>query len=162
MSSGHNPSMYYLVVAFFMVLLPMGSAAVEHLSIQTPVDAALIGKWFAFWSVGCRLILAGTRQVIQPSYTANVILGLQGTEPLVLVRELGFANLAIGALGVVSLFLPSWRMAAALVGMIFYGLAGFGHVAQKHRNNLANVALVSDLFVSGVLLCVCVAVVLHK
>lgn len=154
--------MYYVIVALFMVLLPIGSVIDEHLAAQIPIDAALVAKWFAFWSVGCRLILAGIRQVAQPKYTASVILGLQGNEPLVLVRELGFANLAIGSVGVASIFQPSWRVAAALAGTIFYGLAGLGHIARKRRNNLANVAMVSDLFVSGVLLCVCVAVGLHE
>jgi hypothetical protein len=153
---------YYVIVALFMVLLPIGSVIAEHLSNQASIDAALICKWFTFWSVGCRLILAGTRQVVQPKYTANVILGLQGNESLFMVRELGFANLAIGSIGVASLFQPSWRVAAALAGTIFYGLAGLGHVAQKHRNSLANVAMISDLFVSAVLLCVCAAVVLHE
>lgn len=104
------------------------------------VGATLIGKWFVFWAVGWRLFLAGMRQIVQPGYTARVILGLKHDESQILVRELGFANVAFGAIGILSLFVPSWRLAAALAGGIFYGLAGINHVRQSHRNKLENVA----------------------
>ena len=72
-----------------------------------------------------------------------------------MVRELGIANLAIGTVGTGSLLVPEWLPAAALAGMIFYGLAGINHAFQPHRNRLENVAMVSDLFVAVVLLAYC-------
>jgi hypothetical protein len=53
--------------------------------------------------------------------------------------------------------MPSWRLAGALAGGIFYGLAGVNHALQAHRNRLENVAMVSDLFAALVLLWVCVS-----
>jgi hypothetical protein len=147
--------MYYAIVATLMFALPIASIGIEAAQARVPVSAALVGKWFVFWAVGWRLLLAGIRQIAQPGYTAHVILGLKSEETLLLVRELGFANVAVGLVGVVSLFVPSWQLAAALAGGVFYALAGLNHVRQPHRNHLENVAMVSDLFVALVLLWVC-------
>lgn len=148
--------MYYAVVATLMLVFPLLSVGVEASTTGATVGAPLIGKWFVFWAVGCRLFLAGMRQIVQPGYTARVILGLKHDESQLVVRELGFANIAIGSIGIVSLFMPSWRLAAALAGGIFYGFAGVNHALQSHRNRLENVAMISDLFAALVLLWVCV------
>ncbi|BAN48853.1 DUF6790 family protein [Metapseudomonas resinovorans] len=144
--------MYYAVVVAFMFLLPLLSLAVESLAAGAAITAALVAKWFVFWSVGWRLLLAGSKQIVQPRYTANVILGLKTDEALILVRELGFANVAMGVLGVLSLWQPAWQLAAALAGGLFYAMAGVSHLLQGHRNRLENVAMVSDLFAAAVLL----------
>ena len=149
--------MYYIVVATLMLALPVLSVAVEAARFSTAIDSILIGKWFVFWSVGWRLLLAGVRQIAQPEYTAREILGLQSAESWTVVRELGFGNLALGIVGVLSLWLPSWQLAAALAGGLFYAFAGINHVLQKHRNRLENVAMVSDLFVGLILLGCCVS-----
>jgi hypothetical protein len=152
--------MYYAIVATLMFAFPLISIGVEASLRGEPVAAVLIGKWFVFWAVGWRLLLAGIRQIIQPGYTARVILGFKSDESLLLVRELGFANAALGLVGIVSLFVPSWQLAAALAGGVFYGLAGINHARQPHRNRMANVAMTSDLFISMVLLWVCVTAAL--
>src|SRR5262245_40977121 len=126
--------MYYAVVATLMFAFPVLSVAIEATHFSAAVDSALIGKWFVFWSVGWRLLLAGARQIAQPEYTAREILGLQSSESWTVVRELGFGNLALGIVGVLSLWLPSWQLAAALAGGLFYLLAGINHSLQKHRN----------------------------
>lgn len=79
--------MYYAVVATLMFAFPLLSVAFETVTGRSVPGAALIGKWFVFWSVGIRLLLAGARQVIQPEYTANVILGLKSDESPLLVRD---------------------------------------------------------------------------
>jgi hypothetical protein len=101
------------------------------------------------------LLLAGIRQIAQPEYTARAILGMKSAESWTVIRELGFGNLALGSVGVLSLWLPSWQLAAALAGGLFYTLAGINHALQKYRNRLENVAMVSDLFVGLILLAVC-------
>ncbi len=68
-----------------------------------------------FGSVGVRLGMAGPRQIPQPRYTAEVILSLTRENSVALVRELGFANQAVGLIGLASLSLPPWRTAAAVV-----------------------------------------------
>lgn len=102
--------MYYIVVATLMLAFPVLSVAVEAARFSTAIDSILIGKWFVFWSVGWRLLLAGVRQIAQPEYTAREILGLQSAESWTVVRELGFGNLALGIVGVLSLWLPSWHL----------------------------------------------------
>lgn len=148
--------MYYAVVACLMFLFPLASIVVAIRSGAT-LGFPLAGEWFVLWSVGVRLTLTGLRQIVQPVYTTREILGIDGSESLILVRELGFANLAIGTLGLVSFPRPDWRLAGALAGGTFYLLAGVNHVMQRGRSRLENWAMISDLFVGIVLLTVCVA-----
>jgi hypothetical protein len=91
------------------------------------------------------------RQIFQPRYTAETILGIKSADSLLVVRELGFANLAMGSAGLGSLFAPSWLSPVAMLGAIFYGLAGINHCFHQHRNKLQNLALVSDLCAAAVL-----------
>jgi len=151
--------MYYTIVVALMLVLPATGVAVETAFFDAPLGAALIGKWFVFCAVGLRLFSAGVKQIAQPAYTAREILGIRSDDALILVRELGFANVAIGIVGVVSLFAPTWRNAAALSGVVFYGLAGLSHLFQGHRNRLENVAMVTDLFAATVLFAVFVAAI---
>jgi hypothetical protein len=144
--------MYLVMVIALMLVIPVGSIGLEAVAGSGGLAAALVAKWFVIWSVGARLSLAGLRQIIQPRYTAKVILSLKHDESLVLVRELGFANLAIGLAGVAGWLVPSWIPAVALAGGVFYSLAGINHLMQPHRSRLENIAMVSDLFVGLVLL----------
>jgi hypothetical protein len=40
----------------------------------------------------------------------------------------------MGALGICSVFRPEWVIPAAIVGGLYYGLAGLGHLPQKNKN----------------------------
>jgi hypothetical protein len=135
-----------------MFVLPIACAAGEMLIGNVPFSLVAVGKWFVLWSVGVRLLLAGLRQIFQPRYTAQVILSLKNDESLILVRELGFANFAIGLVGIGSAIFPSWRPAGALAGGVFYALAGVNHALQAHRGKLEGIAMVSDLWASAILL----------
>jgi len=143
-----------------MLVLPVGSIGLEASMGGHGLSALLIAKWFVIWSVGARLSLAGLRQIVQPRYTAETILSLKHEESLVLVRELGFANLAVGVAGLASWLLPAWVSAVALVGAVFYCLAGINHLRQTHRSKLENIAMLSDLFVGLVLLAALLGVLL--
>jgi predicted DNA repair protein MutK len=148
--------MYVSMVIALMLALPLVSIVAQllladHSALAAASNLAIVAKWYVFWAVGVRLSLAGLRQILQPRYTAETILGLQGAESLFFVRELGFANASMGSIGLISLFAPSWVMPAALVGGLYYGLAGINHCFHKGRNRLQNVALVSDLFAAAVL-----------
>lgn len=137
--------MYIAAIILLMLVLPLLSVAAE-----TPMlpDAAammpLIGKWFTFWGVGVRLFLAGLSQVFRPQFTAEDIFGIGDPSAQGLVREIGFGNLAIGTLGILSLFYPDFLLPAAIAGGLYYGLAGIGHLARKDRNVKEQIALVSD------------------
>jgi hypothetical protein len=67
----------------------------------------IIANGYVFWAVGEQLSLARMRQIAQPRYSAEKILGIKGEEAQLWVRELGFANIAIGCVGLARLGAPS-------------------------------------------------------
>jgi hypothetical protein len=151
--------MYVPMVVALMLVVPLSFVAGQlllnqHGMLTVVTIIPIIAKWYVFWAVGVRLGLAGLRQIIQPRYTAETILGMKSGESLLLVRELGIANTALGSLGLATFFAPSWLLPAALAGAIFYAIAGINHVLHQPRNKLQNVAMVSDLF-AGLVLAVC-------
>jgi hypothetical protein len=110
--------MYVAIVIALLLALPLISIVAQIVltdqsALHGAAYLALVAKWYVFWAVGARLSLAGLRQIIQPRYTAETILGLKGAESLFFVRELGFANVSMGSVGVVSLAAPSWLTPAA-------------------------------------------------
>ena len=154
--------MYVLIVIALMLALPLISIVAQiiftdHGALQGASTLAVVAKWYVFWAVGVRLSLAGLRQIIQPRYTAETILGLKGAEALFVVRELGFANVAMGSVGLASLFAPHWVTPAAMLGAIYYGLAGINHCLHQGRNKLQNLAMVTDLLAALLLAICCLA-----
>lgn len=139
--------MYLAIIFLTMLALPVGAIVIELALFPGAAPVmALVGKWFVFWAAGVRLALAGVRQYFDPRFTAEQIFELKGDGPLVLVRELGIANFAMGAVGIVSLLRPDFVLPVALMTAIFYGVAGFRHVAQPVRNAKETIAMGSDLF----------------
>jgi hypothetical protein len=64
--------MYFASVLLLMFVLPVFCILVQsadHPFLQTLPFLTL--KWFVFWAVGVRLFIAGIRQVVQPSFTAE-------------------------------------------------------------------------------------------
>jgi hypothetical protein len=144
--------MYFAFVVFLMFVLPVVSTAVETLWFNGSHGLMfLVGKWFVFWTVGLRLLLAGIRQVAMPRFTAESIFEIKDPAANAVVREVGFANLAMGALGLASLAQPAWLVPAAIVGGLYYGLAGAGHMLRSDRNFNEQTALVTDLMIFAVL-----------
>ena len=152
--------MYVPMVIALMLVFPLISIVAQivltdHSALGAASNLAVAAKWYVFWAVGVRLSLAGLRQIFQPRYTAETILGLKGADSLFVVRELGFANFSMGSVGFASLFAPAWVTAAALVGALYYGLAGINHCFHRDRNKLQNLAMLSDLFAALVLAICC-------
>ena len=141
--------MYFLMISLLMLVLPLASIIMEA---GLRPDMAVAGKWFVFWMVGARLFAAGLRQILQPRYTAEKILGIQGDANLLIVRELGFANFALGIGGLATLAAASWTPPMALVGGIFYAAAGIQHLLHSGRNRVQSFAMATDLFAAVVLL----------
>jgi hypothetical protein len=140
--------MYVVSVLLLLGVLPAGSVfAEQHFWHSTLPLLDLVGKWFTFWAVGARLAIAGLRQSIQPRFTAQEIFNLKGDDALPIVRELGLANISMGTLGLVSLWLPAVTWAAALVGGLYYGLAGALHVGRGEKTFNERFAMVSDLLI---------------
>jgi hypothetical protein len=134
-----------------LLVFPIGSAAIDLLWGSSADKMVLIGKWFVFWAVGVRLLLAGLRQVARPQFTAEHIFEIKDKASFTIVREIGFANLAMGALGLLSLAQSAWIIPAAIVGDLYYGLAGIGHAMRGRLNFAGWVALTSDLFIFALL-----------
>ncbi|MGA3188927.1 MAG: hypothetical protein ABSF22_17625 [Bryobacteraceae bacterium] len=88
------------------------------LTAQTESVVFLVGKWFVFWSVGVRLFVAGVRQ--------------------------GFTNLSMGILGLCSLVRFGWIVPTAVVGGLYYGLAGMGHLHRSEKNTKEYMALIAE------------------
>jgi hypothetical protein len=144
--------MYFASVFFLLLVFPIASIAAETLWLRDGVGLMfLIGKWFVFWGVGVRLLLTGIRQVVQPQFTAERIFNIKGPAANDIVREVGFGNLALGALGLASLVQSAWLVPAAIVGGLYYGLAGSGHMLRSDRNFNEQTALVTDLMIFVVL-----------
>jgi hypothetical protein len=143
--------MYLAVVALTMFVLPIASIVIEH--ALNPADSLVLlaGRWFVFWSVGVRLGLAGLRQFFQPGFTAKEIFHISGDEALPLVRELGAANVATAAVGLLSLAFPGFTVPVAISACIFFCVAGIRHMAERDRSRNENIAMVSDIFLSLIL-----------
>lgn len=154
--------MYLAVVILLMGVLPVASILIEHFGGPAGADWwTLIGKWFVFWAVGVRLATAGLRQVAQPAFTAEKIFEIGDKAAHIVVQELGFANLAMGLLAILTLFAPQWTAAAAIAGAVFYGLAGARHVLKGGLNRNEMIATVSDIFIFVVLAAYLIAISLQ-
>ena len=136
-----------------LLILPVASIVTENsLAPHTLGAVFLIGKWFVFWSIGVRLFVAGVRQIFQPRFTAEEIFAIRDPGSFAIVREVGFANLSMGILGICSIVRVGWIVPAAVVGGLYYGLAGMGHLLRSEKNAKEYLALVSDFFIFLVLL----------
>ena len=93
-------------------------------------------------------------QINTPNFTAESLFGLAGERlngAIPVVRELGFSNFAVGVLRVVAPFIrPDFVVAAALVGGLYYFLAGVGHLFLhgSNRNSQRTFAMVTDFFIA--------------
>ena len=138
--------MYILMIVLTMFVLPAASILVDLFVFHsTQAIGLLVGKWYVFWAVGIRLFTAGLRQSTNPRFTAQQILGVKSEAPLQIVQELGFANLSIGLLGILTILKSGWTVPAAITGGLFYGLAGIRHIFKREMNALEKTALFSDL-----------------
>jgi len=144
---------YLISVLLFMFILPVVSISVELFLHKSLLSWLLIGKWFVFWSIGVRLFIAGIRQALKPEFTAKEIFHIRGEESFVVIKELGFANLSIGLMGMLSLLKTEWCSVVAIGGGLFFGLAGILHVLKKPDSNNEIIAMISDLFIFAVALC---------
>lgn len=136
-----------------MLVLPLASILVNigiaHINISVP----LAGKWFLFWGVGIRLFTAGIRQALKPAFTAETIFHITDKQSHIIVKELGYANICMGAIGIIALFLPAWCMAAAFAGGLYMGIAGVFHLVKKPVSLNEWVAMISDLFIA-IIMCI--------
>lgn len=133
-------------------VIPVIGFISEHLSQPIPLSFELFCKWFIFSAVGLRLFVAGIQQTAKPAFTARQIFHIDNPEVLPIVRELGFANICFGLVGIVSIFKSDWRIVSAFASGIYYGIAGLQHLIKKPAGANETLALWTDLLIFGVLL----------
>jgi len=144
--------LYQVSILAFFLILPVAAILAQCLWFPTGASLAQTAlKWFVFFAVGCRLFTSGLWQVCRPGFTAEDILGVKDKQCFFFIRELGFANLCFGLLGLLSVALPQFRGAAALSGGLYFGLAGVQHIFSKKKTANEWLATLSDLFVFLVL-----------
>lgn len=155
--------MYFAIILGCFVVFPVLSIAVEHRRLrrrdETPDLPVLILRWFTFWIAGVRLFVDGLMQALRPEFTAETIFGTTDPQVLPFISELGYGNLAIGLIGLLSLHLRSWTPPAALAAAVFLGLAGIRHLADggsftADRALAAGTDLLAIVLLGGALLVV--------
>lgn len=153
-NSKQGANMQYLIVVFVLTVLLPAICTIAQILINkgTIFSFALFGKWFIFSAVGLRLFLAGIKQATNPAFTAKEIFHIDSADSLPIIRELGFANLCFGLVGIVSLFMPQWRVVSAFGSGLYYGVAGLQHLLKKPVGINELFALVSDILIFILLL----------
>ncbi len=139
---------YIIVVSSLTFLLPLAAVFIE-ISLNNTIIFSfhLFGKWFIFSAVGLRLFLAGIKQTTDPAFTAKEIFHIHNPDSFPIVRELGFANLCFGLTGILSLFLPQWKIVSAFASGLYYGIAGLQHLLKKTAGINEQFALVTDIII---------------
>ncbi|MFM8445025.1 MAG: DUF6790 family protein [Methylococcus sp.] len=137
--------MYLYFILATLWILPLLAIGVEYRRKPAPL-LELVGKWFLFLGVGVRLSVTGLSQILNPGFTA-AILHLE-TGAYVIIQELGFTNLLLGGIALVSLFQPGYRILAT-GGAGFMGFAGLLHLSRLSPETTRNeiIALISDLWI---------------
>jgi len=141
--------LYYILsvmLVFPLILTVQESYSGGHILSFREMSEILF-KWFIFWGIGIRCLTAGLSQVMNPGFTASLL--QLDSAGFVVIRELGFANISMGLLGLLSLPLSRWRPAAAFCGGLFLGKAGILHLCRipEGINPNETAAMVSDLFI---------------
>lgn len=136
------------------ILILMVAAPLAAMAIEAAADGgslvALAGKWFVFF-FGMRLLTAGLYQLAKPEFTARTIFRIDDPNALKIVTEIGFGNIALGALGTLTILNAAWIVPAAIAMALFYALAGGKHVMNPERTASENWAMWSDLWAAAVL-----------
>jgi len=114
---------YIVNVYLLTVLLPFTAMSIESFGSKDKLSVAVLAKWFLFFAVGIRFLLGGIRQVVRAKMKTGEIFYIERKSCCPIVKELGFANLSFGAVAVVSLYVPSWRIVSAFSSSFYYGAA---------------------------------------
>ena len=130
-----------------IAVLPITAALLESRIDQVPLNSASYWKWFIFWGVGIRLFFKGVRLASTPQITGLSVSSFRSRESYLLLLELGFANMALGSMGILSVINDQWRLIAAIAGAIYFGLADMLRLLKKTDGRHERVALVYNILV---------------
>jgi hypothetical protein len=140
---------YFIGVILQTVVLPALSGAIEVVTVGgDPIE--VFGRWWVFWGVGTRLLVAGVVQLVRPGTTARILGSGEATPAeLQTARELSTANIGMGLAGLLAL-IPAWAAPAGAAGGVFLLAAGLMHVRKKGKNPQETLATWTDLLVGVV------------
>jgi hypothetical protein len=130
-----------------IAVLPIAAAALESRADQQALSWPIYWKWFIFWGVGIRLFFKGVKLASTPQFTGLSLSSFKNRESYLLLLELGFANMALGSMGILSVINDQWRLIAAIAGAIYFGLADMLRLLKKPAGRHELVALVYNLLV---------------
>ena len=69
--------LYFYSTFLLILILPVLSIIIDYLAFnQEQKLIFLTGKWFIFWSICLRQIIAGFKQVVQPAFTLEKIFNI--------------------------------------------------------------------------------------
>ena len=137
---------YFVGVLAQTVVLPIVSGSVELATVGgNPIE--VFGRWWAFWGVGTRLLVAGVVQLVRPETTAEILGSAKATPAeLQVARELSTANVGMGLAGLFALN-PVWAAPAATAGGVFLLVAGLTRLGKRDKNPQEVLATWTDLLV---------------
>jgi SPW repeat len=148
LSKGLGPMGYFILVIGQTIALPIISSAIE-LAVGGGDPVLVFGKWWVFWGVGTRLLVAGVAQVSGKGPTAAILgAAAPSVQEQQLTRELGVANVGMGLAGLLAL-VPGWALPAGFAGGVFLLFAGIMHLPKKNKNPQETLATWTDLIVGA-------------
>lgn len=137
--------LFEISVILFFYICPLISSIINVTLSKNLSLAEVILKWCVFYGVGLRLFSCGIKQSMNPEFTAKSIFEVTDAKAFPMVRELGFANICSGFIGVISLFIVNFRLPAAIIGVLYYSLALFQHLVRKNKNSTEMFVTITDL-----------------
>ena len=158
-ATGRKSNSYLFLNVSLLCVLPFLSVIGEVIFEREAFTWMLVGKWFVFWTTGIRLFTAGISQSSNPAFTGRIF-KMKTQESYVVIRELGFANISLGVMGILSVINDHWRTLAAVSGCLFFGLAGIQHLFKKSDSTNETIAMIGDLFVFIILLAFLISTIL--
>ena len=143
---------YEVSIILFFLIVPIAGIIIECMATGNN-DIISIGlKWFVFSGIGLRLGSAGIKQILQPAFTGKEIFHVSDDKALAIIKELGFANICLAIIAILSMFFETFRIPAAVAGGLYFGLAGFQHIIRKRDSSNETNAMISAIFIFIVLL----------
>lgn len=128
--------LYEISVVLFFLILPLFAVLIDLLIAKTPFSFFLLLKWSDFSIVGLRLISAGIKQVLTPEFTLKSIFEIEDQRATRLVTEIGFSNISIGTIGILSLFFSTFRLPISICGALYFLLCFLMHLKDKKKGEL--------------------------
>ncbi len=143
---------YILTTGLFVIIFPVISICAEAIIKGIPADPGLMGKWLIFWVAGIRLSLRGIKRIYRRGAAPAIFFNEERKETFLMIRELSFANITIGVMGILSVVNSNWRQIAGLAAAIFFGLSALQHFFIKPVNGKEMAIMVTDIIVFAILL----------